>query len=215
MLSESEALNLLRLSGVPVVQMESVSDCEDVAAAAERIGFPVVLKIDSPDIQHKSDIGGVVSNLRTPESVARAAQKMEAHVSTVCQKARLKGFTVQTVAQGAETLLSATVDPVFGPVLTFGLGGVWVEILEDVVFRLIPINTDDAQEIITEIKGRKLFEGFRGSPSVNREALIKGLVSLSDFLWKYSDEIAEIEINPLVAGVEGIIAVDGLVRLHG
>lgn len=214
MLSESEALNLLRLSGIPTVRMESASDYVGAAAAAERIGFPVVLKIDSPDIPHKSDVGGVLSNLETAEAVAQAAQKMKVQVLSVCQEARLKGFTIQTVSQGAETLLSGTVDPVFGPVLTFGLGGVWVEILGDVVFRLIPISADDAEEMISEIKGSKLLEGFRGSPVANREALKMGLLSLSDFLWKYSDEIAEIEINPLVAGVAGVTAVDGLVRLH-
>ena len=176
MLSESEALNLLRLSGIPTVRMESASDYVGAAAAAERIGFPVVLKIDSPDIPHKSDVGGVLSNLETAEAVAQAAQKMKVQVLSVCQEARLKGFTIQTVSQGAETLLSGTVDPVFGPVLTFGLGGVWVEILGDVVFRLIPISADDAEEMISEIKGSKLLEGFRGSPVVNREALKMGLL---------------------------------------
>lgn len=213
-LSESEALNVLQLAGVPVVRMESVTEPDDVALAAYRVGFPVALKINSPDIPHKSDVGGVVLGLNTAEEVGRAAKEMYDRVRTTHPEAKLLGFTVQAMAQGVEILVSAATDPVFGPVLAFGLGGAWVEILEDVAFRLVPVDPEDVDEMMTEVKGRKLLEGYRGSPAVRKDALKEALLSLSNLIGNLSDEIAEVEINPLLAGPEGVAAVDGLIRLH-
>ncbi len=214
MLSESEALNVLQLAGVPVVRMESVPEPDGVALAADRVGFPVVLKICSPDIPHKSDAGGVAPGLNTAEEVGRAAKEMHDRVRTTHPEARFLGFVVQAMAQGVETLVSATMDPVFGPVLAFGLGGVWVEVLEDVAFRLVPVGPEDVDEMMAEVKGRKLLEGYRGTPAVRKDALKDVLLSLSNLLGNLSDEIAEVEINPLMAGPDGVVAVDGLVRLH-
>ena len=213
-LSESEALNVLQLAGVPVVRMKSIPGADDVALAAYRVGFPVALKINSPDIPHKSDVGGVVLSLNSAEEVSRAAKEMHDRVRTAHPEARFHGFTVQAMAQGVETLVSATTDPAFGPVLAFGLGGVWVEVLEDVAFRLVPVGPEDVDEMMAEVKGRKLLEGYRGFPAVHKDALKEALLSLSNLLGNLSDEIAEVEINPLLAGPEGVAAVDGLVRLH-
>lgn len=213
-LSEPEALEVLRSAGVPVVPMEVARDPEGAATSAGRIGFPVILKVVSPDLPHKTEAGGVAVRLRDAEEVRRAASEMQARVRSARPGARLQGFSVQATAEGVETLASVTWDATFGPVLAFALGGVWAEVLEDVAFRLVPVGAGDVEEVLAEVKGARLLNGFRGSPPVDRAALREALLRLSDLAREFSEEIAEVEINPLFAGPEGVRAADGLIRLH-
>ena len=214
LLSEPESLDVLRGAGVPVVPTERAADPGEAAAAAERIGLPVVLKIVSADLPHKTEAGAVIAGLKTPEEVKRAAAEMDSRVRALRPEAGLQGFAVQPMAEGVETLASVTADPLFGPILAFGLGGVWVEVLEDVALRVAPVGPDDVDEMLGEIKGRKLLDGFRGGPSADRDALRETLLRLSDLACTFADDIAEVEINPLFAGPDGVLAADGLVRLH-
>ncbi len=214
MMSEPESLDVLRGAGVPVVPTERAMDPEEAAAAAERVGWPVVLKIVSPDLPHKTDAGGVVTGLKTAAEVRQAAGAMHARVRSSHPEARLQGFSVQPLAEGVETLASVTSDPLFGPVLAFGLGGVWVEVLEDVALRVVPVTPHDVDEMLGEIKGRKLLDGFRGGPAADKESLRETLLCLSGLAREFAVEIADVEINPLFAGPDGVLAADGLVRLH-
>ncbi len=213
-LSEPESLDLLRVAGVPVVPMERAPDPEGAAAAAQRVGFPVVLKVISAELPHKTEAGGVAVGLGSAEEVRRTASDMQTRLRAAHREAGLEGFSVQAVAEGIETVAAVTWDSTFGPVLAFGLGGVWVEVLDDVAFRVVPVGADDLDEMLSEVKGARLLEGFRGSPPVDRDALRETLLCLSDLARDFSEEIAEVEINPLFAGPKGVLAVDGLVRLH-
>jgi acyl-CoA synthetase (NDP forming) len=214
-LSEPEALEVFQAAGISVVRTELAKDADEAVAAAERIGFPIVLKIVSPDLPHKTEAGGVAAGLRSADEVRREALEMGARVRSISPNAKLEGYSVQAAAEGVETLVAVTSDPLFGPVLAFGLGGVWVEVMEDVTFRIIPVSGQDVEEMLSEVKGAKLLEGFRGTPPADRDALRKTLLCLSTLARDFSKEIAEIEINPLFAGQEGVVAVDGLIRLHG
>jgi acyl-CoA synthetase (NDP forming) len=213
-LSEPEALEVFQAAGISVARTELAKDADEAAAAAERIGFPIVLKTVSPDLPHKTEAGGVVAGLRSADEVRREVAVMDARVRSRSPNAKLEGYSIQGVAEGVETLIAVTSDPLFGPVLAFGLGGIWVEVMEDVTFRIIPVNRGDVDEMLTEVKGARLLEGFRGKPPVDRDALRETLLCLSALARDFAQEIAEVEINPLFAGQAGVLAVDGLIRLH-
>ena len=177
------------------------------------MGYPVVIKIASKEIVHKSDAGGVKVGLKTPEEVEKAYDEIHSSISEKHPDAVIQGVTVQKEAcLGTEVIIGMTKDAQFGPVLMFGLGGVWVELLKDVSFRIVPLTRRDAKEMIKEIKGYRLLEGYRGQEGVDISALEEILLSISDYVDR-NREIKELDINPIFAYKEGAVAVDARVIL--
>lgn len=216
MLSEVEAKAVLAAYRVPVVATQRVAlEPAAAVAAAEAIGYPVVLKILSEDISHKSDVGGVVLNLHSAAEVEAAAQAMLARVRRQRPQARLQGYTVQALvrrAQAQELIVGASIDRVFGPVILFGQGGTAVEVLADRAVALPPLNVPLARALVARTRVAKLLSGWRDTPAVDQDALHGVLVAVSQLLADVP-EIAELDINPLIANFEGVVALDARVRL--
>ncbi|RLI07536.1 acetyl-CoA synthetase, partial [Candidatus Bathyarchaeota archaeon] len=176
-LLEPEAKRLCALYGLPVTRFEVAKSEDEAVEAARRIGFPIVLKVISPQVLHKSDVGGVILNLRDEEGVREAYRRIHENVKAKVPGAVIEGIIVQEMAPSStEVIVGAIKDPTFGPTIMFGLGGIFVEILRDVSFRLVPIERVDAEEMIGEIKAYKILEGARGMPKADKEALIEILL---------------------------------------
>jgi acetyltransferase len=216
MLDELEAKALLRSYGIPVVDTVEVAASPDEAAqAAARLGYPVVLKILSPDISHKSDVGGVALDLVDDASVRLAAAQMLARVADRRPEARLTGFTVQQMVRrplAQELIVGASVDPLFGPVLLFGQGGTAVEVVADRAIALPPLNRVLARDLVSRTRVSRLLAGFRDHPPAQLDAVCDVLIALSQMLADVP-ELAELDVNPLWADHEGVIALDARVRL--
>jgi len=214
LLSEIESKQLLKEVGINTTEIKLAASEEEASDISQKMGYPVVLKIASPDISHKSDAGGVKVGLKDEEDVVKAYKEIMASVKQKFPGAKIEGVSVQNMAKpGTEVIIGMTKDAQFGPVLMFGLGGVWVEVLKDVSFRIVPLTRRDAQEMIKEIKGYRLLEGYRGSEPVNITVLEDMLLKISDFMEK-TPEIKEMDINPVFAYKDGAIAVDARVVLE-
>lgn len=214
LLAEVEAKQVLADAGVPVNRTCLAHSREEAVELAGELGFPVALKIVSPDVLHKTDAGGVALNLAGAGEVGRAYDEIMAATLKKCPQARIDGISVQKmIAAGTEVIIGMTRDPQFGPMLMFGLGGIFVEVLKDVSFRIVPLTLTDARDMLTEIKGYPLLMGFRGAPPADTGALAEVLVRLSDFIERHP-EIEELDINPLFAGKEGVIAADARMVLN-
>jgi acyl-CoA synthetase (NDP forming) len=210
-INEAEAKRLLGAAGIPFAPERVARTREEAMAAANEIGFPVVLKVLSPDIAHKSEAGGVVLNLRNAGEVARGYDAMMARVRERAPNARLEGALVARMIEGGvETVIGTKRDPIFGPVVMFGLGGVYVEVLKDVTLRLAPVDHATAKEMIRAIKGYPLLAGARGRPPANLDALADALVAMSRFAALHAN-VTSAEINPFIALPQGGVAVDALV----
>ena len=182
--------------------------------AADAIGYPVVLKIASPDIVHKSDVGGVQLHLQDREAVRQACRAMQQSVAAHAPAARIDGIIVQPMAApGVEVIVGMSKDATFGPVLMFGLGGVLVEVLKDVTFRIVPLSQRDAREMIHDIQGFPVLAGHRGAAPADLEALQHILLTLSAFV-ESTPEVKEIDLNPIYAYAQGALAVDARVVLE-
>ncbi len=213
-LTEVESKELIGSAGIPVVPTRLAASREDAVAVAGEVGYPTVLKVASPDILHKSDIGGVKIGLADAEAVGRAYDEIIAAARSSNPDARVHGVSVQPMAAaGVEVIIGASKDPQFGPFLMFGLGGVLVEVLRDVAFRLVPLTPRDARQMVREIKGFPLLEGYRGTPPSDVAALEDTLLKLSAFLDEH-DEIKELDLNPIFAYPQGLSAVDARVILE-
>ena len=215
MLTEPEAKQVLACYGVPVVETAIADRVEAAVLLAERIGYPVALKILSPDITHKSDVGGVVLDLTTPQAVREAAQAMRQRLYALQPQARLRGFTVQAMARrpGAHELIAgATCDPVFGPVILFGQGGIAVETVGDRALALPPLNMVLARDLVGRTRVARLLAGYRGRPPADLDAVATVLVRLSALLADLP-EVQELDINPLLADEHGVLALDARMRV--
>jgi acyl-CoA synthetase (NDP forming) len=213
LLSEVESKELLRAAGVKVVEARLATSAREAAAFAAEEGFPVVMKIISPDIAHKSDVGGVIVGLESASAVRKAYAEMMERVQKKARKARIDGVSIQRMADpGTEVIIGGTTDPQFGPVLMFGLGGVFVEVLKDVAFRIVPIEERDAHQMIREINGFPILEGVRGQKGADLKALERMLMQVSKFMWKHR-EVAELDLNPVFAYPKGAVAVDARIVL--
>ena len=216
MLDEFEAKALLKAYGIPTVPTMAVGPSASAAIdAARSIGFPVALKILSPDISHKSDVGGVCLDLHDDAALERAATDMLARVRAAQPEARITGFTVQSMASrpfAQELIVGASIDPVFGPVLLFGQGGTAVEVIADRAIGLPPLNRVLARELVSRTRVSKLLAGYRDHPPVKLDAIFDVLIALSQMLADLP-ELAELDINPLWADHEGVVALDARVRL--
>jgi acyl-CoA synthetase (NDP forming) len=214
-LTEIESKQLLASLGIRTTEMRLAASREDAVAVSREIGYPCVLKVSSPEITHKSDAGGVKVGLTDEAQVTEAYDAIMSSCRTKVPDATIEGVTVQTMAPpGLEVIVGMATDPQFGPVLMFGLGGVWVEVLKDVSFKLAPLTKDDARSAVTEIRAAKLLEGFRGSAPVDKAALEDILLRVSDFVVK-TPEVREMDLNPIFAYPDGAMAVDARVILGG
>jgi len=213
-LTEIESKELLKPVGISVSDTRLATSREGAISVSRRLGFPVVLKIASPGITHKSDTGGVKLGLKTSKQVGKAYDDILAAISQNHPQAVIEGVSVQKMARpGVEVIIGMSKDAQFGPALMFGLGGVWVEVLKDVSFRIVPLTRRDAAEMIREIKGYPLLQGYRGQEPVDVSNLEEWLLKVSDFV-EQNPEIKELDLNPIFAYSDGAIAVDARVILE-
>lgn len=213
-LTEFESKKILRQAGIPVVETRLARTQKEAVLLSQKMGFPVALKIASPDIVHKSDSGGVRLALNHVSEVRAAFREVMDDIKNQYPCAVIEGVSIQKMAKpGIEVIVGASKDPQFGPVIMFGLGGVFVEVLKDVSFRIIPIGRKDAQEMIEEIKGYPLLQGYRGKRPAHIPALIEILLKISR-LMEENPEIKELDLNPVIAYEKGALAVDARIILE-
>ena len=205
---------MLAAAGIPFALERVACTRDEAVVAANELGFPAVLKILTADIAHKSEAGGVALGLRSAADVASAYDIMMATVTTREPNARIEGVLVARMIEGIETVIGVKHDAVFGPVVLFGLGGVYVEVLKDVTLRLAPIDHAAALAMIRAIEGFPLLAGARGRPPVDLDALADALVAMSRFGAAHP-EVASAEINPFIALPQSGVAVDALILTGG
>ncbi len=216
LLTEPEAKQVLAAYGVPVVETRIATSADEAADVAEGIGLPVALKILSPDITHKSDVGGVLLGIKTVEDVRSATRTMLERVRKSCPEASITGVTVQKMArrpQAHELIIGMTTDPIFGPVLLFGRGGTAVEVIGDRVVALPPLNMSLARHLISRTQIFKLLKGYRDRPAADLDAICLTLIQISQLIID-RPEIVELDINPLFADEHGVLALDARIRVQ-
>ncbi|MCW0213920.1 MAG: acetate--CoA ligase family protein [Pseudonocardia sp.] len=202
--TEIEATSLLAAAGVSVLPQRLAADADAAVAAAAELGVPVALKIVSADIVHKSDVGGVALGLADPGAVRSAHDAVLAAARANAPDARIDGVLVTPMApRGVEAIVGARIDPVFGPVVALGLGGVFVEVLRDVVLRPAPVSRDEAAAMVEELRGAALFAGVRGAGPADVGALADAVVSVSEFAARHREDLSSVEVNPLVVLPDG------------
>lgn len=213
-LSESQSCLVLEHYGIATAKKETtVLESEAVANATE-IGFPVVMKIESPDIPHKTEANAIKLNLNSEEEVAAAFHDIMKNATAYDAQADLRGVSVQEMLpEGVEVICGVTNDPVFGPVVMFGLGGVFVEVFKDISFRVVPFTKADALEMIQETKGYEILQGTRGKAPVDVDAIVDVLIKLSNLATNYQGQIQELDINPLIVYEQGAVAADAMISL--
>ena len=213
-LTEIESKELIKSAGIPVVEAKLARTKAEAVSLSKKMGFPVVLKIVSPDVAHKSDSGGVRLGLANAIQVGKAYSEILSAIKKHHPKAKIEGISVQKMAHpGVEVIIGMTKDEQFGPVLMFGLGGILVEVLKDVSFRIVPLTKRDASQMIKEIKGYPLLEGYRGQEPADIPFLEALILKVSDFIDK-NPEIKELDLNPVFAYKDGAVAVDARVILE-
>jgi acetyltransferase len=216
MLSDTESKAVLRAFGIPVNTTIVARSEQDALVAAETLGFPVAMKIHSPQIPHKSDVGGVRTGVLNAVDVRRCFTEIMASAAAARPDAELKGVTIESmadVAHARELLLGVTRDPVFGPIIVFGAGGTMVEVLRDSAVSLPPLNDVLARRLIGKTKVSRLLNAFRERPAVDRAAVVDVLLRISDMICELP-EIVEMDINPLFAGPDRVVAVDARIKIH-
>jgi acetyl-CoA synthetase (ADP-forming) len=213
-LTEFESKKILKQAGIPVVETKLAKTQKEAVSLSQKIGFPVVLKIVSPDVIHKSDSGGVKLSLNNVTEVKKAYDEILKKVKKQYPDAVIHGVSVQKMIQpGTEVIVGTSKDPQFGPVIMFGLGGIFVELLKDVSFRVIPVEQRDAQEMIKEIKGYPLLQGYRGKEPANISVLVEIILKISKLI-EENLQIKELELNPIFAYRNKAIAVDARIILE-
>src|SRR5690606_13400135 len=191
-------------------------DAEEAVRIAEQIGYPVALKLLSPDVSHKSDVGGVVLDLDAPQGVRRAAQAMARRLAELRPDARLEGYTVQPMARrpgAAELIVGLATDAVFGPVVLFGQGGTAVEVIGDRAVALPPLNLDLARALVGRTRVSRLLSGYRDRPAADLDAICLTLVQVAQIAVDLP-EVVELDVNPLLADDAGVLALDARVRVE-
>jgi acyl-CoA synthetase (NDP forming) len=212
-LTEIESKMVLKYVSLPIIDTMLAEDEETAVKYSETLGYPVVLKIASPDILHKIDARGVATNILNSKDVAKKFKEIKKNAKKYNPKARILGVTVQQhVPRGIEVIVGALHDPIFGPVVMFGMGGTWIELMKDVAFRLAPTTKDSALDMMSEIKGYPLLKKYRGGEKVNLDELAEIIVKVSKLINNYP-QIAEIDVNPIFARARDSVAVDARVVL--
>lgn len=209
--SEQQALAFLSERGVPVIPTRIVQSREEALAFARALGEPVVLKIASPDIAHKTDIGGVVLRVSGDEAVAEAYDGIMARVNAAKPDARIDGIVVSPMrTQGVELFVGTMRDPSWGAAIAVGLGGIWVEALKDTSLRLLPVTAADVEEMLGELRGSKLLDGFRGAPAIDRSAVAQAVAAIGDAALALGPQLVSLEINPILVSGSRVEALDAL-----
>ncbi len=206
-LTLEEARKIMELSGIPFNRSGFAKTEDEVVSLANEMGYPVVFKVVSPQVVHKTESGGVVLGIESEEEARKAYREIMKSVKEKVPDAEILGISVDEMVKGTELIIGTTVDPQFGHMIMFGIGGIFVEIYEDVSFRLVPITPGDAKDMLHEIKGKPLLDGARGRPKVNEKQLVDILMKVSDLVYKNPD-IQEMDLNPLMATESGVVAVD-------
>ena len=207
-LLETEAKELLREYGIPVPDFKLIKSEEEISGLAKEINFPITMKIVSPEIIHKTDAGGVKIGIKTEKEARIAFQEIIFEAKKYNKKAKIFGVIVYSmVPQGTEIIIGIMKDPHFGPVIMFGLGGIFVEVLKDISFRILPIEEIDAREMIAEIKGYEILKGVRGEASKDIEAIKNLLLKISQLALE-NPEVSEIDLNPVFVFEKGLQVID-------
>ena len=208
-LTEFESKELLQEIGIKIPAQNLTKTKDETIAAAEKIGFPVVMKLMAEDVVHKSDTGAVKLNIKTNEEVGNAYDEL-----MKIESQSEKQISVQKMADEpiSELIIGMTTDAQFGPALMFGIGGILVELLEDVSFRIAPITEYDAKEMIHEIKGFPILDGYRGKPKADIDAIVDTLLKISELVVKH-EEIYEMDLNPVFIYDNGLVCVDARIIL--
>ncbi len=213
-LTEFESKEFLKQVGIPVVETRLARTEKEAVSLSRKIGFPVALKIASPDVTHKTDSGGVRLSLNSVAEIKKAYREIIEAVRQQHPMALIQGISVQKMVRpGTEVIVGTSKDPQFGPVMMFGLGGIFVEVLKDVSFRIIPVDRRDAQEMIEEIKGYPLLQGYRGKEPANIPALVEIILKISKLI-NENPQIKELELNPIFAYGDDALAVDARIILE-
>ncbi|MFQ5871036.1 MAG: acetate--CoA ligase family protein [Candidatus Geothermarchaeales archaeon] len=207
-LTEVESKNLLSSYGIPVPPSVLVTGPQEADEASDQIGFPLAVKIVSPDILHKTEVGGVIVDVSTREDLREAYSTVVMRVKREKPNAEIRGVLVEKMARpGVEVAVGCSTDPQFGHVVMFGLGGIYVELLQDVTFRIVPLTPIDAQEMFDEIGGKAVLDGFRGMKPRDKNALAEILMSVSRLL-EEGPRIDQLDLNPIVSYSRGALVVD-------
>ncbi len=213
-LTEFESKRILKQVGIPVVETKLAKTQKEAVSLSKNLGFPVALKIASPEVIHKSDSGGVKLALNHAAAVRTAYSEILENVRQQYPGAAIHGVSVQKMARpGTEVIVGTSKDPQFGPVIMFGLGGIFVEVFKDVSFRIIPVDQRDAQQMIKEIKGYPLLQGVRGKEAASIPALVEIILKISNLIEK-NPQIKELELNPIFAYRDRALAVDARIILE-
>ncbi|MDE2005392.1 MAG: acetate--CoA ligase family protein [Rhodospirillales bacterium] len=215
-LTEREAKAALALYGVPVTGERLAASAEAAVAAAEALGYPVVLKVESPDLPHKTEAGVIRLDLGDAGAVRAAYAEVMAAAARAAPggsaHARINGVLVQKmVPRGVELVIGARIDPLFGPLVVVGLGGVLVEVLKDTALALAPVSAAEAEAMLGRLRGARLLDGFRGAPAADRRVVAEVIAAVSRFAADHAGAIAELDVNPLIAAGERVVAVDALI----
>ncbi|MHA1122265.1 MAG: acetate--CoA ligase family protein [Candidatus Heimdallarchaeota archaeon] len=213
-LLEPESKQLMKEIGIITTDFQVAKNSKEAIKVASEIGFPVVMKILSPQIIHKTDAGGVKLNIKSEKETEEAFKEILASAKKYDSKAEIKGVLIEKMVKpSTEIIVGVTRDPTFGPAIMFGLGGIFVELLKDVSFRIAPIKVEDAREMIHEIKALPMLQGFRGGPNVKLELIVDVLMKISKLSIDYMDDILEIDLNPIFAYEDKILTVDARIIL--
>jgi acyl-CoA synthetase (NDP forming) len=203
-LTEHETKRILGAYGVPITKERIASSPEEAIRIAGEIGYPVVLKIHSPEILHKTDVGGVELNLQTPEAVLKGYERILTETRKYAPNAMLGEILVQeAIGASVETIIGIKQDAVFGPVIIFGMGGIYAEILNDYSVRIAPLSRHEAEQMVKEIKGFKILEGSRNKVRADTNAIVDALLRVSELAIEFKDKIVELDINPFFVFEEG------------
>jgi acyl-CoA synthetase (NDP forming) len=207
-LLENEAQQICALHHIPTPKSGKVSSASEAILKAKEIGFPVVLKIISPQILHKSDVGGVILNIKDEKELEAQYEKLLVEIGKREPSAKILGILVEKMMPpSTEVIVGGIRDSQFGPSIMFGIGGIFAEIYDDVAFRVAPIDKIDASNLVHEIKGYKILEGARGKPPADLNSLINVLISVSDLMMEH-DAISQLDLNPVIVYSDGVCAVD-------
>jgi acyl-CoA synthetase (NDP forming) len=213
-LLETEAKAICKDYGISVTSFATARTESEAVKYARNLGFPVVLKIVSPDIVHKSDVGGVLVNLCNEDDVKKGYREILANVRQRQPKAKVEGILVQEMAPSStEAIVGSIKDPQFGPTVMFGLGGIFVEVLKDVTFRIAPVSDDEAREMISEVKAYPLLKGYRNMPPADINAIVRILLSVSKLVMEH-EEIKEVDLNPIMVYEKGAKTVDARIIIE-
>ncbi len=205
-LTESECKKIMNKYRIPTTKEFLAKKPEEAVKFAKKIGYPVVLKVDSEDIIHKTETRTVVTDVRNDEDVLEAFQRIIKNAKRHKPNAKINGVIVQEHVEGHETIVGGKIDPQFGPVILFGAGGIFTEVLRDTSIRICPIKREDAEEMINDIKYSKILKGYRGEPPVKMNEIINILLKVSKIMMK--ENVKEMDINPLIVSHQEAKAVD-------